>query len=102
MARFDPDSAIPLKETAADKAVKERLWEASKAELLRFAGLYAQRHEPGVRYSDGQRDATAAAKAKGYRIGLVRLCGQNLISGNDKIRQEMDEAIARFRVQLGL
>lgn len=102
MARFDPDCVIPLKETEADKAVKARLWEASKAELIRFANLYAERAVPGKKYADGQRDAAWAAKAKGYRIGLVRVCGDAIIKADEAAQQRMDAALVKFRGQLGL
>ncbi|WP_313349101.1 hypothetical protein [Paracoccus sp. (in: a-proteobacteria)] len=66
---------MKFKETAEDIAVKDRLWDATERELEHFSRLYADGYIKGEDYSDAQRDATSAAKRKGYPKGLVRALG---------------------------
>ncbi|REF70384.1 hypothetical protein [Paracoccus versutus] len=66
---------MKFKETAEDLAVKDRLWDATERELEHFARLYAEGHVAGFRYRDAQKDATSAAKRRGYPKGLVRDLG---------------------------
>lgn len=66
---------MKFKETAEDLAVKDRLWDATERELEHFARLYADGYVVGEPYSDAQKDATSAAKRKGYPKGLVRDLG---------------------------
>lgn len=72
---------LKLKETPDDLAVKERLWCATEREIERFAKAYADGHIVGQAYSDAQRDATSAAKSKGYPKGLIREAGRFVKNG---------------------
>lgn len=74
-----------LKETPEDLAVKARLWDATRRELLFFAARYRQEREAGVWRTDAQVDVCAAAKKRGYKKGLVEFLGR-------PCRATMDEA----------
>lgn len=92
---------MKFKEEPADLAVKARLWDATERELEGFARKYAAGHVKGERYSEIQKDVTYAAKAKGYKIGLVRELGDHV--RRDKWDQPSCLAARRtFRQELGL
>ncbi len=84
-----------FKETADDIAVKDRLWASTEVEALRFAEREAEEFVIGHAYSDGQKDVTAAAKKKGYPIGLIRKLGRALRLQLDEAK---DEALNAYRI----
>lgn len=86
-----------LKNDASDFAVIEGLWAATRREIEGFARKYAERHEVGVRRSEGQRDICHAAKVKGYRIGDISLIGGML-------RRDVcvEHEFSRIRGRMGL
>lgn len=90
-----------LKETAEDLAVKDRLWDATDRELHHFAEIYAAGHVPGERYSDAQKDATSAAKVKGYPKGLVRSLG-DIVRKDEWGGVEAASIRQEYRARLGL
>lgn len=89
-----------FKETPADLAVKERLWDATVSEVKRYAKMYADLHVVGERSSDQQDDLADIAKAKGYPKMLIRLAGslhrRGLIEG-----QEGAQLLAEYKYRLG-
>lgn len=90
-----------LKEDASDIAVKARLWDATKRELLHFANRYAEEHVVGSRVSDGQEGVVCAASAKGYPRTLVRNLGELArrdMADSDRAREE----IQSYQIKLGL
>ena len=90
-----------LKEDAGDIAVKARLWDATRRELMHFATRYAEEHVVGVRVSDGQEDVAIAAKDKGYPKTLVRALG-SIVRRDLSESSEASEMIAEYQIKLGL
>lgn len=84
-------------ETVADVEVENRLWDATKRELLGFCQKFADRHVVGERRSDGQKDVCEAAKLKGYRITDVARIGAAIRSGRD-----FSDTLESYRESLGL
>lgn len=64
-----------LMEAPEDLAVKERLWDATRREVMRFAQRHAAEHVVGEARSEPQADILEAAKRKGYEITLIENCG---------------------------
>lgn len=92
---------MKLKETAGDLAVKEKLWCSTERELHGFAAAYADGRVKGEKYSDAQRDATCAAKRKGYPVMLVRKLGGIILKG-EWGGVECTSLHARYRHRIGL
>lgn len=89
-----------LKEDAADIAVKARLWQASKRELLHLADRYRSEHRPGKRSCYAQEEVCSAAALKGYPITLIRFLGaQKRADGLDAAAHRR---IGLWQVRIGL
>lgn len=88
-----------FKEECSDIAVKERLWNATEREALRFANREAEEFVVGSAYSDGQKEVTSAAKKKGYPIGLIRTLGRAI---RLNLEVERDQALVEYRSKIGL
>lgn len=88
---------MKLVETDADRAVKERLWAATRREALHFAKRCAEERVVGKRYSDGQRDVVLAAKAKGYPAWLVRGLSKTVLSEEGDAQEPL---LLQFRESL--
>lgn len=92
---------MKLKETPEDIAVKTKLFDASLAEVLRFATKHCDAHCVGEKETDDQKDVLCAAKLKGYLMGDVRsfssLTRRQLIDSDS-----YDFEVRAFRERLGL
>ena len=92
---------MKLKETAEDVAVKDRLFDSSLAEVLRFAKKHCELHIVGEGEVDDQKDILCAAKMKGYQMGVVRsfssLIRRKLIDSSQYTTE-----VSVYRERLGL
>lgn len=97
-AIFDmPSRVLPMRETAADVEVREKLWDASVAELKRCASSYAEASVKGAWSTDLQDEIVAAAKKRGYPAGLVRL-GRRLVRGTKAAKRDLAQWRAKIAI----
>ena len=90
-----------LKETAEDVAVKDKLFNSTMSEVLGFANKHSERHEVGVRETEGQKDILTAANSKGYRKGMIQRVAMFIRRGKTETI-EYDNLVSEYRSKLRL
>lgn len=88
-------------ETKEDLEVKDKLFDSTMSEVLRFSEKHRKAHCVGVRETEEQKDVLCAAKMKGYQMGVIRkfssMVRRSLVDTDAYAR-----AVESYRCKLGL
>lgn len=89
-----------LMEAHEDLAVKERLWDSTLREKMRFAQCHAAEHVVRETRTVSQVDILEAAKRKGYEIPLIEGCGSLFRRITAALEREDPESASKLTTRL--
>ena len=95
------DAKIPLKETDADRAVRDRAYEATADEVRQFVERFERLESEKSDISGQQKDLMAEAKARGFSTKAIRKIASLRKMDPDK-RAEEEATLDLYRDALGV